>query len=215
MTYSRAVARRRKDAEVRREEILRATAGVIEERGTALLRVSDVAQALGVSPGLVVYHFRTKDALIAETLTFAAQQDLARLTSMTEGMTSALDRLVAALTWYAPTGTAKGWRLWIENWAAGLRDPALRQVGRELDLVWKESLTAIIQDGVAAGEFATEDARGAAWRITALLDGLAVQALVHRGLVRRGELREWTLRAVATELRLDPDRLSAHVRPAP
>lgn len=204
------MARRRKDAEVRREEILRAAATAIEERGTALLRVSDVAGALGVSPALVVYHFGSKDALIGEALTWRAQQDLARLTSMTDGMTSARDRLVAALAWYAPTGKAKGWRLWIENWAAGLREPALRQVGRELDLVWKESLTAIIQDGVAAGEFTTSDARGAAWRITALMDGLAVQAIVHRGLVSRRELRDWTMRAVAHELQVDVEGLADH-----
>lgn len=208
VTYAHAVARRRKDAGVRREEILRATANVIEQRGAALLRVADVAAALGVSPALVVYHFQTKDALIAESLRWAAQQDLARLASMTDGMTSARDRLVAALKWYAPTGSAKGWRLWIENWAAGLRDPALRQVGREIDLAWKESLTATIQEGVGAGEFVTADPRGAAWRITALLDGLAVQAIVHRGLVSPEELTEWTMRAVATELDLDPSVLA-------
>lgn len=207
VAYPRSVTRRRKDPGVRRDEILRATARFIEQRGTALLRITDVAGALGVSPGLVLYHFETKDALVAEAFAWAAQQDLDRLTRMTDGVELARDRLIAALAWYAPTGSAKGWRLWIEGWAAGLREPTLRQVGRELDLVWKESLTAIIQEGVATSEFATKDARGAAWRITALLDGLAVQAVVHRGLVSREQLMGWTMQVVAAELGLDPATL--------
>ncbi|TWP37016.1 TetR/AcrR family transcriptional regulator [Leekyejoonella antrihumi] len=202
------MARRRKDAGVRREEILRATAHLIEEHGIALLRVADVAVELDVSPALVVYHFQTKDALIAEALTWAAQQDLDRLALATGGEGSSRDRLFAALAWYAPTGSERGWRLWIENWAAGLREPALRQVGRELDLVWKESLTEIIQAGVAEGDFVTADARGAAWRITALLDGLAVQAIVHRGVVGREQLTAWSMQAVAAELGLDASLLS-------
>jgi hypothetical protein len=54
----------------------------------------------------------------------------------------------------------------------------------------------------------TADPRGAAWRITALLDGLAVQAIVHRGLISSEELTDWTMRAVATELDLDPASLT-------
>ena len=208
MSYSRAVARSRKRPDVRREEILRAAARLIEQRGTSLLRITDVAAELGVSSGLVLYHFESKDALIAEAFSWAAQQDLDRLATMVAGAGSAQDRLVAALSWYAPTGRAKGWRLWIEGWAAGLREPMLRQVGRELDLAWKESLTAIIQEGVASGEFAAgADARGAAWRITALLDGLAVQTIVHRGVVSRAQLMGWTMHAVAGELGLEPEAL--------
>lgn len=202
MTYARDVTRSRKDTTVRRDEILRATVGQIEKLGIHALRISDVAQSLAISPGLVVYHFKTKEALIAEAFTWAAQRDLDQLENLTAGLPTALERLSTALDWYAPTGKAKGWTLWIEGWAAALRGPELRQVGRELDLRWKESLTAIIQDGVHSGEFVTDDPRGAAWRITALLDGLAVQTIVHRGVQDHTQSAEWARGLVAHELRL-------------
>lgn len=195
--------RTRKDADLRREEILRATVAQIESHGIHALRMSDVARSLSVSPALIVYHFQTKETLIAEAFTWAAEQDLDRLVKLTAGLPTALDRLSTALDWYAPTGRAEGWRLWIEGWAAALRDPELRQVGREVDLRWKESLVAIIQDGVQRGEFSTADPRGAAWRISAMLDGLAVQTIVHRGIQNREQSAAWSRRFVASELGID------------
>ncbi|MGH3407568.1 MAG: TetR family transcriptional regulator C-terminal domain-containing protein, partial [Streptosporangiaceae bacterium] len=123
---------------------------------------------------------------------------------LTAGLPTARQRLSTALDWYAPTGRAKGWRLWIEGWAAALREPELRQVGREVDLRWKESLIAIIQDGVHSGEFATADPRGAAWRITAVMDGLAVQTIVHRGIQNEGQSAAWVRQLIAHELGVDP-----------
>jgi AcrR family transcriptional regulator len=202
------VPRIRKDADLRREEILRATVAEIEANGIHGLRMSDVARALSVSPALIVYHFETKEALVAEAFTWAAEQDLDRLAKLSAGLPTALDRLSTVLDWYAPTGRAKGWRLWIEGWAAALRDPELRQVGREVDLRWKESLVAIIQDGVHSGEFTTSDPRGAAWRITAMLDGLAVQTLVHRGIQNRDQSAAWARQFVANELRVDAAALA-------
>ncbi|MEO8850150.1 MAG: TetR/AcrR family transcriptional regulator [Allobranchiibius sp.] len=199
------MVRERKDADVRRVEILDATIGQIEEHGTALLRIADVAAALEVSPALIVYHFQTKEDLIAQAFASAAQRDLDKLIELTEVDESALERLRVALAWYAPTGRAKGWRLWIEGWAEGLRQPILQQVGSDFDAAWRGALIAIIEEGVAAGEFSTTDAFGAAWRITALLDGLAVQVIVHHGLVTREQLIEWTMQTVAHELGLKPD----------
>jgi AcrR family transcriptional regulator len=199
------MSRTRKDTTVRREEILGAAARQIEKVGVHAVRIADVADALSVSTSLVFYHFQNKEALIAETFTWAAQRDLDRLAELTSGLPTASVRLATALNWYAPTGHAKGWRLWIEGWAAALREPALQQVGRELDLRWKEALVAIIQDGVHAGEFATDDPRGSAWRITAMLDGLAVQTLVHRGVQNQRKTTEWAHRFVASELSLAPD----------
>lgn len=205
MSYDPGVVRERKDADVRRIEILDATIAQIEEHGTALLRIADVAAALQVSPALVVYHFQTKEDLIAQAFATAAQRDLDTLVQLTEASGSALERLRVALAWYAPTGRAKGWRLWIEGWAEGLRQPILQQVGSDFDVAWRAALISIIDEGVAVGQFATEDAVGAAWRITALLDGLAVQVIVHNGLVSRDQLIGWTMQMVAYELSIEPD----------
>ncbi|WP_405962748.1 TetR family transcriptional regulator C-terminal domain-containing protein [Streptomyces sp. NBC_00723] len=193
----------------RREELLRAAIEQIEARGVAAVRIADVAAALGVSNALVLYHFSTKEKLVADAFAYAAEGDLARLRKLVGRRTTALRRLRSAVRWYAPTGQAKGWRLWIEGWAVSLREPALREVARDLDREWKAALAEVIAEGVAAGEFRCPDPAGTALRLTALLDGLAVQLTSYAGTVSRARAQEWVDEAVARELGLGPETLSA------
>ncbi|RLV70934.1 TetR family transcriptional regulator [Streptomyces sp. CBMAI 2042] len=187
----------------RREEMLRATVEQIEIRGASSVRIADVASALGVSNALVLYHFSTKEKLVAAAFGYAAEADLAHLRKLLARRTSAVRRLRSAVRWYAPTGQAKGWRLWIEGWAVSLREPALREVAGDLDRRWKAELAEVIAEGAAAGEFRCEDPESAAWRLTALLDGLAVQMTSYAGPLSRSTMLRWTDDALARELGLD------------
>ncbi|MET7435019.1 TetR family transcriptional regulator C-terminal domain-containing protein [Streptomyces flaveolus] len=202
------MARVRLSVAERREELLRAAIEQIEARGVAAVRIADVAAALGVSNALVLYHFSTKEKLVAAAFTYAAEDDLARLRKLLGRRTTALRRLRAAVRWYAPTGQAKGWRLWIEGWAVALREPALRKVTRELDEQWKAAIAGVIAEGVAAGEFACADPTGTALRLTALLDGLAVQLTSYPGAVPRSRAQEWVDDALARELSLEREALT-------
>jgi BetI-type transcriptional repressor, C-terminal len=65
----------------------------------------------------------------------------------------------------------------------------------------------VIREGVASGEFACPDPDAAAWRLTALLDGLGVQVTVHRSLPAN-RLMEWVRAAAAAELAVDPAALA-------
>ncbi|MEV0400146.1 TetR family transcriptional regulator C-terminal domain-containing protein [Actinoallomurus sp. NPDC050550] len=188
----------------RREEILRAAVAQIAERGVAAVRVADVAAALGVSTALVFYHFRSKDRLVAEAFAYAARRDLDRLAEVAGSGGSARRRLVRALRLYHPSGSAApGWRLWIDGWSAALREPELRRVCRRLDLRWRDTIAGIIAEGVAAGEFSCADPEAAAWRITALIDGLSVQTTVHRGVLTRRQAEAWAYDQAARELGLE------------
>ncbi|WP_438290179.1 TetR/AcrR family transcriptional regulator [Streptomyces sp. HUAS TT7] len=203
------MARVRLGVAERREELLRAAVEQIESRGVAAVRIADVAASLGVSNALVLYHFSTKEKLVAAAFAHAAEDDLAQLHKILGRRTSALRRLRAAARWYAPTGPAKGWRLWIEGWAAALREPALREVTHGLDQRWKAALTEVIAQGAAAGEFGCADPAGAAWRLTALLDGLAVQMISYPGSLSRAAMLEWADDALARELGVDRAALTA------
>ncbi|GHD24175.1 transcriptional regulator [Streptomyces galbus] len=186
----------------RRGELLRAAIEQIEQRGVAAVRIADVASALGVSNALVLYHFSTKEKLVAAAFARAAEDDLAHLRRLLGRRTTALRRLRAAVRWYAPTGPAKGWRLWIEGWAVSLREPALREVARDLDRAWKAALAEVVAEGVAAGEFTCPDPAATALRLTALLDGFAVQLTSYGGTVSRARAQEWVEEALARELGL-------------
>ncbi|WP_196943112.1 TetR/AcrR family transcriptional regulator [Streptomyces sclerotialus] len=202
------MARVRLNVAERREELLRAAIEQIEARGVAAVRVSDVASALGVSNALVLYHFATKEKLVAAAFAHAAEADLAHLRRLLGRRTTAVRRLRAAVRWYAPAGQAKGWRLWIEGWAAALRDPVLRETAGGLDQEWKTALADVMAEGAAAGEFDCPDPKAAAWRLTALLDGLAVQMTSYQGPLSRTTMLQWAEEALARELGLSREALT-------
>ncbi|CAM5629481.1 TetR family transcriptional regulator OS=Streptomyces alboniger OX=132473 GN=CP975_31300 PE=4 SV=1 [Streptomyces alboniger] len=61
---------------------------------------------------------------------------------------------------------------------------------------------------MAAGEFACPDPAGTALRLTALLDGLAVQLTSYDGAIPRVQAQEWVDEAVARELGLVREALT-------
>ena len=198
---------RRRNVEVRREELLAATLEQVERLGLAATRVADVAQALGVSPALVFYHFGTKDALLAEAFAYAVQRDLDRLDAAVARGTDPVDRLRRAMREYGPTGSAPGWLLWIDAWAVALREPSIRTVLRKLDRRWKTLLRQVIEEGVEEGFFTCADPKATVTRVLGLADGLAVGNVVNSG-VSRADLRRWVGDALASELGIERQLLA-------
>lgn len=66
----------------------------------------------------------------------------------------------------------------------------------------------MITEGVTAGEFHCPDPAAAALRLTALLDGLAVQLTSYAGAVPRTRAQEWVDEALARELGVDRGALT-------
>jgi AcrR family transcriptional regulator len=197
----------RQKVEVRREEILRATIHQIEARGMATVRVGDVASSLGVSSGLVFYHFATKNGLLVEALEYAVDRDLKRLDEVRATGVTATESLKRMLSSYGPTGTASGWTLWIDAWAMAQREPSIRQALGRLDDRWRSALVVAIEEGVHAGDFVCTSPSASVARIGALLDGLSVAVLVYES-VSRADLRRWVREAAAAELGLTPTALA-------
>jgi AcrR family transcriptional regulator len=191
--------------EVRREEILSTTVELLDQLGLAQTRVADVAVALDVSPALVFYHFGTKDDLVAEAFAHAVEHDLHRLERAAAGE-DPVARLRRVLRLYGPTGRATGWRIWIDAWAVALRDPHIRKVLKRLDHQWQDILRGVVDDGVASGVFTCPDPAASVARISALVDGLSVAAVVHRSVTRE-QLRSWVAAQLAVELGVDVETL--------
>jgi len=195
--------RARRSVEVRREEILSTTVELLDRLGLAATRVADVAKALDVSPALVFYHFGTKDDLVAEAFAHAVERDLHRMErASAAGGDDPVERLRRVLRLYGPTGRATGWRIWIDAWAVALRDPHIRKLLKRLDHQWQDILRGVVDDGVASGVFTCPDPEATVARLSAMVDGLSVAAVVHRSVTRE-QLRGWVAGQLAVELGVD------------
>jgi ketosteroid isomerase-like protein len=92
------------------------------------------------------------------------------------------------------------WMLWIDGWGEALRNPMMRKISQQLDEQSIEVLARIIRGGIDSGEFTCPDPNGSAMRLTALVDGLAVQFAAHDGMMNRDQLIDHVRFAAASEI---------------
>jgi AcrR family transcriptional regulator len=194
-------------AHLRRPAILTAAAEVISERGVQNTRISDVAERAGTSAPGVLYWFPSKDALLAEALTFSDDRFYDSLTGELEGLGNATERLTRLVELWPADGDGET-VLWMELWVRSLRDPKLAETRERLDRRWREALATVIREGQATGEFGGDDADDLALLLGALMDGYAIQlALGDRAvtadLVRRHCL-QLAMRGVENEGSVEP-----------
>jgi len=192
--------------EARRVEILEATCEVVIERGFAGTRVADVAKRLGVSNSLIHYHFDSKEALLAAAFEYYARKDLAEMERDIELGQSATAQLWRLIESYVPEGSDDvEWMLWIDAWGEALRNPLMKSISQQLDEQSITFLERVLRRGNETGEFHCEQPRISAMRLTALIDGLAVQFAAHEGVVKRKELMRTLRASAAFETGLSPD----------
>ena len=185
----------------RRNEILETTCEVVIERGFAGTRIADVAKRLEVSSSLIHYHFDSKEQLLAEAFAHYANKDVAEMEGEIENAPTALGKLERVIQNYVPEGSDDvEWMLWIDGWGEALRNPMMKKISQQLDEQSTELLARIIRIGVESGEFTCPDPDASAMRLTALVDGLAVQFAAHDGMMNRDQLIEHVRFAAGAEI---------------
>ncbi len=166
--------------DLRREQMLRAAAGLIGERGFSETRIADVARRSGASPALVIYYFETKDRLLTEALRFSEEGFYATVAAQLEELPSARARLeLLVRTTCISQGDDEvpgAWGLWFDLWAQAFRHPEIAKDRIELDQRWRDTIAGVVRDGQQSGEIGrTVDADAFAITFSALIDGLSIQ----------------------------------------
>jgi AcrR family transcriptional regulator len=169
--------------ESRRDDILGATVAAIAERGLCETRLADIADIVGISPALVLYYFPTKATLLTEALVYLDRLFYENVALKLEQAVTAEDKLAVLIEESCPRPTTSGelpdsWVLWPATWEMARLDPSLAAARARLDEAWRSQIAAIVEGGVAAGEFADVDAKDFSLQLSAMLDGLAIEAML-------------------------------------
>lgn len=163
-----APPRTRKPPEERREDILACAAAIAIEEGLERITLRAVAARLGVRPGLITHYFPVAEDLVVAA--FARAAVLEREQFFTTGGTP-LQRLARFVDHVEQGRSLPLARLWLNARHLSRFSPPLDtelQIQDELD---RERLTAMIEDGIASGDFPGADAESACIRIFIALDG--------------------------------------------
>ena len=141
--------------DLRREQMLRAAAELIGERGFSETRIADVARRAGASPALVIYYFATKDQLLTEALRFSEDGVLPHgRPPSSSTLRTARERLeLLVRTTCVPQGEGEvpgAWGLWFDLWAQAFRHPEIAKDRIELDQRWRDTIAQVVRDGQAS-----------------------------------------------------------------
>jgi AcrR family transcriptional regulator len=146
-------------AVVTRREILDAGARLFRERGYHATTMADIGAAVGVLGGSLYYHVESKEALLYEIMATATQGLLAALREVSQPPKPAAERLRAAIVNHLQFSTAPERNDYAAVFLNEIGNLRHRHMGRALtELVhhYEDSFAAILEDGIAAGEFRSD-----------------------------------------------------------
>jgi AcrR family transcriptional regulator len=189
----------------RREEILRSAVQVISRRGHADTRLSHVAERAGVSQALVVYYFGTRESLLAQALAYSDARFYDQAAAEMAKSATATRKLVRLLEMSCTTGNPDdpdqpSWVLWLDLWAVAARNPEVAEHRRKLDQHWRETISAVVHQGVASGEFQALNVDDFTIRLAAMVDGLALQVALEDSEVDADRMLQLCLGYAASAL---------------
>jgi AcrR family transcriptional regulator len=148
--------RTRLSAEERRLMLVQAAYHLIAEKGLLGLRIREVADRVGVNHTTLVYHFPTKESLIAAVIDYVGTLFLTTQAPEcpNEAAPSPPDRLHAFFTnvTYQIRTTPEHFLVIDELFLQAQRDPVIQQL-LHAEEEWASYLTAILEDGMQQGVF--------------------------------------------------------------
>jgi AcrR family transcriptional regulator len=173
---------RRKPAGERLAEIIEAAAAIAVAEGLDRVTAKRVAAELGVFPGLVSHYVATADELVATAFAHAAAAEREQIFCAALLADRPVDRIRRLLGSWLHQDRDPVSLLWLDAWQASRRRPALlAEVGRQMNADL-DRLSAVIADGITAGEFPIDHPGEPALQILSLVDGLSVQAATRQTL---------------------------------
>lgn len=188
-----------KSAAERRRDLIEATIAVMQRKGMEETTSRDVTQAAGVSAGLVHHYFESFDHLLATAFEQVAFADLHRVREALADIPEPTQRLDRLIEVFAPVDDDWQYQVWLEVWSVSARRPTLLRAAQRCNEEWQRLMADLFRDGIATGAFHCKDAEAAAWRVLALLDGMAIQTVAEQTSLPRPQLLQWVRDAARVE----------------
>ncbi|MGI5450698.1 TetR/AcrR family transcriptional regulator [Streptomyces sp. CA-243310] len=184
-----------------RGRAMRAAISVIAEKGTAGLRMSDIAARAGMSTGHILYHFGKKDRLLLEVLAWSQADLWERFQEAADQAASPAEKLDLFVRHYLPDHRGdERYALWTQV-LAQRHDEAGRHILTALLDGWDERLEAILREGRDLGQFADVDLPEFTIRAVAMLSGLSEDIMFGRARWQHASAHAFALSALERELR--------------
>lgn len=164
----------------RREEVLLAARRCLAYEGLDHLTMRMIACEAGVSLGTVTYYFPSKEKLLTTLLFRVAEQFDNSMECSCQGETDPYQELLTFIANSLPANepTRELWLVWLEFWNQASRKQELSPLHAKLYASWRHQVADLLSTGIDANQFYPHDTELVAKQLVAMIDGLAVNAVV-------------------------------------
>lgn len=184
----------------RRQQIMDALLQVMASKGYEGATIGEIARSIGLTPGLLHYHFHSKQEILLAAIEGLETRHLARLEqAVAEAPADPLARLTAfvdvhvGLNAYAsPSDLA----FWVMLSGEALRQKEVRQGYAHLLERMHARLCTLLREGVDQGVFHSTDIAATATALIAVIEGYFVMSAVTPELIPRGTAAAHVMRMV-------------------
>ena len=170
--------------EQRRLTLYKAAFREVAEKGFADVTLDDIARRAGVSKGITLYYFTSKEDLLRRLYGWLVDSIHARMRDAVSATSDPVERLRAlvAITFPSPSKNRAFFRAFVDFCGLAARREGFREVTARFYRGCGEIDGGIIEDGIRRGIFAARDASSATSTVRAIFDGLMMQWLAEEDL---------------------------------
>lgn len=159
--------------------ILRAAYHVMARSGSNRLNLQDIADRAGVSKGLILYHFQTKNAVLQQAMQWALIETARRIRASLEAAADHEDRLGPLLDaiFVSPQANRDFQLVYLDLIEASVREETFAELPAMTRGIIEELYADVLRAGVADGVFTVDDVDEAALLMRIVIDGTFLQWL--------------------------------------
>jgi TetR/AcrR family transcriptional repressor of bet genes len=165
---------------VRKQQLIGSTIECIDQFGLSQTTIAKIAQHAGVSQGVVIFHFQTKELLLEQVLRFLSKEYTQNWKSAIAVAGQAhIDQLCSiVISAFSPTVcNRKNLGVWYAFWGASQSRPTYQEVCGQTDSEFSLTLLSLCTQ-LCKGEKTSVSAEVAAMGIEGMLDGLWQSCLI-------------------------------------
>ena len=179
--------------EARKVQLMEATIDCIAARGFADLTLADVAKGAGLSVGIVNFYFKSKDALLIETLRHLVadyiQQTAENFRSAGPSAAAQVEAMVES-DFHRTVANRKKVTVWYAFWGETRWRPEFLKICQQLSDTFHDETRDIFQRLVTEGGYSDINADLVARGFDAMIDGLWLDMLINPKAVDRDAAKQ-------------------------
>ena len=163
----------------RRLILLKAAFREVAEKGFSEVTLEDIAVRAGVSKGVTLYYFESKEDLFRQLFGWLIDSIHERMRQAVDSVSDPVEkvRALVALIFPSPSKNRAFFRAYVDFCGLAARRESFRAIGERFYSGCREIDQGIVTDGMRRGKFVVRDAGEAASTVRAIFDGLMLQWL--------------------------------------